>query len=160
MLKRLMFAVLLVLLVPGCGGGGSNTTTASLADYAGVWTVKNTGLPSDQLLIDNAGNVMVSLSATKADAKRYRIGECSATGIIDVAGSWPATANTTRHIQGEGVVTVSKVTLSVVVKDGDTVIADGTTDGSSLDVPPPPPYGTDDVDAYEEYDRPPVPPEY
>ncbi|MCE5200711.1 hypothetical protein LLG39_17235 [bacterium] len=129
--------------------------TPSLDDYAGVWKVENAGLPDDQLLIDNAGNVMVRVSATRADSTRYRIGKCSSTGVIDVFGTWPVSSGVNRHIEGDGIVTTSKVTLSILVKDGTTVVADGNLDGYALDAPPPVPYGSDDVNVYEDLDNPP-----
>jgi len=110
-------------------------------------------------LIDNAGNVLVSVTTSRVGSTRYRIGECSATGVIDVSGSWPESSTVSRHIAGEGVVTSSRITLAVVVKDGDAVVADGNIDGYELDMPPPPPYsGDDDVDAYEDLEAPPRPP--
>ena len=157
-----MVAVLLSVALAGCGGGGGgtqNASTPSLDDYAGVWAVEKAGLPDDQLLIDNAGNVLVSVTTSRVGSTRYRIGECSATGVIDVSGSWPESSTVSRHIVGEGVVTSSRITLAVVVTDGETIVASGTLDGYELDAPPPPPYnGDDDVNAYEELDAPPRPP--
>ncbi|MEN6581699.1 MAG: hypothetical protein ABFD54_04560 [Armatimonadota bacterium] len=158
MFIRLSLAVLLCIALAGCGGGGGgtqNASTPSLDNYAGIWKVENAGLPDDQLLIDNAGNVMVRVSATRSGAARYRIGECSSTGVIDVSGTWPISSGISRHIEGDGVVTTTKVTLSVLVKDGTTIIADGSIDGYELDAPPPVPYGNADFNVYEDLDIPP-----
>lgn len=160
--KYLLIAIT-ILALPGCGGGGGGTITTtapSLNDYAGVWSVQSAGLPDNQLLIDNAGNVMVSITSTRSESTRYRIGKCSTTGVLDIAGSWPISSTLDRNIDGNGIVAQSKVTLSVTVKDGNTVIASGNLNGTTLDAPPPPPYGLNDIDRYIDLDQPPPVPGY
>lgn len=163
----MLASALLVFCISGCGGGGGGnavapTTQPTLADYAGVWTVQNAGLPDNRLLIDNVGNVMISVSSSRAGAKRYKIGVCNNAGIVDIAGEWTPDTGVIRRIDGNGIVTPSAINLSVTVKDNDVTIIDGNSQGFNDDVPPPPPYENEngDVDAYYNLDDPPAPPLY
>lgn len=154
---RYLIAITTVLSLAGCGGGGNITSplpTTPTPSYAGVWIIQDAGLPNDQMLIDDSGNVMVQASAIRAETVRYKIGECDNTGHVTVAGAWPLGNGFSRHISGTAAISGSSLTLSATTTTNDvseTVVVNGYV----LDAPPPVPYGNPDINVYEDLDIPP-----
>jgi hypothetical protein len=154
-----MVAVLLMFVIAGCGGGGQSAkiTTDAVADFAGIYALQNVGLPNDQLLVDESGNVMVSVSLSKSTVVRYRIGKCASSGRFAVSGTWQESYNTSRTIVGTGNIANGTIKISATVTSGSNT-ATITVDGYELELPPPPPYGNADINVYEDLDIPPSPP--
>jgi hypothetical protein len=167
-------SVIMIAAMAGCGGGGGGATGPSalrLSDnIVGTWQVANLGLPNDQIVIEDDGDVAVEATGSKtrsdSSSSLVVIGSCNGSGTLSLNGSW--TVNGVEHsIVATGNVdsTASALSLSATVRQDEEIICqnvtvtgvkdDDASDQSDDDIetPPAPPDLDDDP-----YDTPPAPP--
>jgi hypothetical protein len=155
MQKILWGLSVVIMAMAGCGGGGGAADQSALRlsdDIVGTWQVADLGLPNDQIVIENDGDVAVEVttSQTRSDSPGALIviGSCS-SGELNLNGSWTVNG-VERSIVATGNVdsTGSALSLSATVSQDEEIVCrnvtvtgvkdDGLSDLSSDDIEPPP----------------------
>ncbi|MCE5324593.1 hypothetical protein LLG46_14950 [bacterium] len=163
-------SIIMILATAGCGGGGGSTASTPLKlsnDIVGTWQVEDLGLPNDQIVIQDDGDVVVeaTTSQTRGDSTVV-IGGCSADGTLNLNGGWTVdgvdhTIDATGSVDSNN----SKLSLCATVCQDEEVICENITvtgtkgdsvSDDDIEAPPDPPDMSDD----DPYDTPPAPPSF
>lgn len=170
MLRSLCGIVVIVIavLLTGCGGGGGVSTTGGNSivstvpttqqvvtlptDLTGNWTVKNLGLPNNEIIVESDGSVNVVSSGTRSSSK---IGSCSTEGILTLNGGWSVDSKS-YTIMAAGRINTTSSSLSLnatLLESGKVVVENAAVQGDrssgyenlpgpndAFDAPPAPPF--------------------